>query len=216
MFPKINLDPTPFPNVAYTPMISIPAGGPCETLSPQDYSYISWFGIPVPDYSFAVEPETKERKIDDVMNRLRQGVESIQNSDIFRQFLMTMAKFHDYSIGNQILIMLQKPAATQVAGFYTWKDLGRFIKAGEKGIMILAPCFAPAGEYRWVRQGTEWAIRHVGDKFGVYLVRSAGAEVVPATLLEPLHASRRQAEGFLQSQGAMRGEERAWPQLISR
>jgi hypothetical protein len=70
-------------------------------------------------------------------------VESIQQSDQFRLFLSTMGKFHDYSIGNMILIMLQKPQATHVAGFNTWKELGRYVKAGEKGIAILAPVMPP-------------------------------------------------------------------------
>ncbi len=117
----------------------------CERISPRDYHLLSWVGSPVPDYSFAVEPETKERKIDDVLKRLKGGVDSIQQSETFRKFLLTMSKFHDYSIGNLILIMLQKPEATRVAGFNTWKDLGRWVKKGEKGIAILAPCMPPKG-----------------------------------------------------------------------
>jgi uncharacterized membrane protein (UPF0127 family) len=117
----------------------------CERVSPGDYKLISWVGAPVPDYSFAVEPETKERKIDEVLKRLKEGVDGIQQSDNFRNFLLTMAKFHDYSIGNLILIMLQKPNATRVAGFGTWRDLGRWVKKGEKGIAILAPCMPPKG-----------------------------------------------------------------------
>jgi uncharacterized membrane protein (UPF0127 family) len=117
----------------------------CERVSPGDYKLISWVGAPVPDYSFAVEPETKERKIDEVLKRLKEGVDGIQQSDNFRSFLLTMAKFHDYSIGNLILIMLQKPNATRVAGFTTWKHLGRWVKTGEKGIAILAPCMPPKG-----------------------------------------------------------------------
>ncbi|MDD5510464.1 MAG: ArdC-like ssDNA-binding domain-containing protein [Dehalococcoidales bacterium] len=208
-YPNIRYRVSHYPNIHYTPsMVSLPTGDPCQSVRPQDFPFISWFGIPMPDYSFAVEPETRERKLDDVMNRLRQGVESIQNSDVFRQFLMTMAKFHDYSIGNQILIMLQRPAATQVAGFNTWRDLSRSVKAGEKGIMILAPCFAPGGESRWIRHDTEWAIRRVGERYGVYLVRSGGADVVPPTLLQPLYDTRGQAERYLHTQGAMKGEER--------
>ncbi len=118
----------------------------CERISPRDYSLLSWVGAPVPDYSFAVESETKERKIDDVLKRLKEGVDGIQQSDNFRQFLLTMSKFHDYSIGNLILIMLQKPDATRVAGFSTWKDLYRWVKKGEKGIAILAPCMPAKGK----------------------------------------------------------------------
>jgi len=117
----------------------------CERISPRDYSLLSWVGVPVPDYSFTVEPETKERKIDDVLKRLKEGVDGIQQSENFRTFLVTMSKFHDYSIGNLILIMLQKPEATRVAGFSTWKDLYRWVKKGEKGIAILAPCMPPKG-----------------------------------------------------------------------
>lgn len=115
----------------------------CEKISPRDYHLLSWVGAPVPDYSFSVEPETKERKIDDVLKRLKEGVDGIQQSENFRTFLLTMSKFHDYSIGNLILIMLQKPDATRVAGFSTWKDLYRWVKKGEKGIAILAPCMPP-------------------------------------------------------------------------
>ena len=119
--------------------------GVCETVSPQYYNLLRWVGAPVPDYSFAIEPETKERKIDEVLKTLKEGVDGIQQSENFRKFLITMAKFHDYSIGNLILIMIQKPNATRVAGFGTWKDLGRWIKKGEKGIAILAPCMPPKG-----------------------------------------------------------------------
>jgi len=117
--------------------------GTCEIVRPRHYSLVSWFNAPVPDYSFAIEPETRERKIDDVLRRLKSGVDSIQESENFREFLLTMSKFHDYSIGNLILIMLQKPDATRVAGFTTWKDLGRYVRKGEKGIAILAPCMPP-------------------------------------------------------------------------
>ncbi|MDP4280426.1 MAG: DUF192 domain-containing protein [Dehalococcoides mccartyi] len=115
----------------------------CEKISPRDYHLLSWVGTPVPDYSFSTEPETKERKIDDVLKRLKEGVDGIQQSENFRTFLLTMSKFHEYSIGNLILIMLQKPDATRVAGFSTWKDLYRWVKKGEKGIAILAPCMPP-------------------------------------------------------------------------
>ena len=88
--------------------------------------------------------EATENKVEGILKQLKAGVESIQQSDQFRLFLSTMGKFHDYSIGNMILIMLQKPQATHVAGFNTWKELGRWVKSGEKGIAILAPVFPPA------------------------------------------------------------------------
>jgi hypothetical protein len=53
--------------------------------------------------------------------------------------LGTMARFHNYSFGNILQIARQRPTATRVAGFSAWKELGRFVKRGEKGIQILAP-----------------------------------------------------------------------------
>lgn len=113
---------------------------PCDLLLSQDYDVLGFFDIPVPDYSFAMEPEEKGRKIDEILKKLKENIDSLIDSEYFRNFLTTMSKFHNYSIGNLILIAFQKKDATQVAGFYTWKDLGRFVKKGEHGIAILAPC----------------------------------------------------------------------------
>ena len=99
--------------------VSFSKAAECEIVRPRHYDLISWVGAPVPDYSFAIEPEVKERKIDVVLKRLREGVSEIQYSDNFREFLLTMSKFHDYSIGNLILITIQRPDATRVAGFRT-------------------------------------------------------------------------------------------------
>ena len=51
-----------------------------------------------------------------------------------------MAQFHNYSWNNQLLIAMQCPTATRVAGFHTWRKMNRFVRKGEKGITILAPC----------------------------------------------------------------------------
>jgi N-terminal domain of anti-restriction factor ArdC len=55
------------------------------------------------------------------------------------QYLGVMARFHNYSVRNQILISLQRPQATHVAGYGCWRNMGRQVKRGEKGIAILAP-----------------------------------------------------------------------------
>ena len=118
-----------------------------DLIPPQYHDMVGFINEPLSEYSLiaefspAVELEAGEKKIDAVMKQLKAGVEGIQDSYQFRLFLTTMSKFHDYSIGNQILIMLQKPEATRVAGFNTWKDMGRWVKTGEKGIAILAPVF---------------------------------------------------------------------------
>ena len=60
-------------------------------------------------------------------------------SERLTSLLKTMARFHRYSLHNVCLIMAQCPTATRVAGFHTWRTLGRFVRKGEKGIAILAP-----------------------------------------------------------------------------
>ncbi|GAI23445.1 unnamed protein product, partial [marine sediment metagenome] len=123
---------------------TIPGG---EPIPPEYRDLIGFISEPLPEYSLAVLPAIEvaegERKIDVVLRQLKDGVENIQDSSRFRLFLTTMAKFHDYSIGNLILIAIQKPGATHVAGFVTWKDLGRWVKKGERGISILAPVMPP-------------------------------------------------------------------------
>ena len=61
------------------------------------------------------------------------------HSETLRNYLAAMARFHRYSLHNLILIVSQRPNATRVAGFHTWKQLGRNVRKGAKGIMILAP-----------------------------------------------------------------------------
>lgn len=67
-------------------------------------------------------------------------------SEKLQDYLRTMAKFHHYSWGNVFLILIQKPTATHVAGFNKWKELGRWVKKGESGIVILAPVLRRVGD----------------------------------------------------------------------
>ena len=60
-------------------------------------------------------------------------------SETLQQYLKAMGRFHRYSVGNAILIQLQKPDAAHVAGFRAWQKLGRHVKKGEHGIAIMAP-----------------------------------------------------------------------------
>src|SRR6187399_643960 len=61
------------------------------------------------------------------------------HSESLTALLTTMARFHRYSWHNVWLIASQCPTATRVAGFHTWRTMGRFVRKGEKGIAILAP-----------------------------------------------------------------------------
>jgi hypothetical protein len=82
--------------------------------------------------------EEIKNKTNEAVSYLVAALESGQ-SDILTQYLNAMARFHNYSFGNIMLIARQKPQATNVAGIRTWNSLGRFVKRGEKGILILAP-----------------------------------------------------------------------------
>jgi hypothetical protein len=65
---------------------------------------------------------------------LREG-----HTEVLKRYLEAMGRFRKYSFTNCMLIFCQKPDATRVAGFHTWKSLGRYVKKGEKGVMIMAP-----------------------------------------------------------------------------
>jgi antirestriction protein ArdC len=79
------------------------------------------------------------------IEQLRQALEA-GHSERLKEYLAAMARFRRYSWGNVMLIASQKPNATHVAGFHAWRKLGRFVKKGEKGILILAPIIRKKAE----------------------------------------------------------------------
>src|SRR5437868_14988374 len=91
-------------------------------------------------------------KLEEIKNKTNEAVSylvaALQSgqSDVLTQYLNAMARFHNYSFGNIMLIARQKPQATNVAGIRTWNSLGRFVKRGEKGILILAPMIGRKGK----------------------------------------------------------------------
>ena len=82
--------------------------------------------------------EQVRRIANEAFDRLVGDVEA-GRSESLREYLRAMGRFHSYSLGNAILIHAQSPGASQVAGFWTWKRLGRCVKKGEHGIAIMAP-----------------------------------------------------------------------------
>ena len=79
------------------------------------------------------------------IEQLSQALEG-GHSEKLREHLAAMARFRRYSLHNVMLIASQKPTATHVAGFHAWHKLGRFVKKGEKGILILAPIIRKKAE----------------------------------------------------------------------
>jgi antirestriction protein ArdC len=82
--------------------------------------------------------EEAMKLVDDGIAALNEALKN-GHSETLSRFLATLARFHQYSLRNALLIALQMPEATQVAGFHTWRTLGRFVRKGERGIAILAP-----------------------------------------------------------------------------
>ena len=81
----------------------------------------------------------KREEMKELFKKIDDGVKAVFESESYKNCLRYMSKFTNYSAGNCILIMLQKPDASLVAAFGKWKELGRTINKGEKGIAILAP-----------------------------------------------------------------------------
>ena len=87
--------------------------------------------------SYAEKPTNK---VADIVKKLEDGVKQLMDSDKYRSYLDTVAKFHSYSVNNCILIAMQRPDASYVAGYTAWRDkFHRQVKHGEKGITIIAP-----------------------------------------------------------------------------
>ena len=90
---------------------------------------------------FELTGTTPDERLKELTEKLEQGVSEIFTSGRYAEYLSAMSKFHTYSFGNVMLILMQNPAASHVAGFHTWKkDFGRNVKAHESGLKILAPC----------------------------------------------------------------------------
>lgn len=83
---------------------------------------------------------TEKQRVQELTDKLEQGLQDLFNSDSYRNYLSTMSKFHNYSFNNTLLIAMQKPDATLVAGYKAWqKNFERHVNKGEKAIRILAP-----------------------------------------------------------------------------
>ena len=86
------------------------------------------------------EKQTNKERLKDITDSIEKGIQELFQSDKYAQYLRTMSRFHKYSVNNTMLIYMQKPDATLVAGFNKWRDqFERNVMKGEKGIKIIAP-----------------------------------------------------------------------------
>ena len=86
------------------------------------------------------DAKTEKQKVKEITDKLEEGLKELFESEKYKNYLSTMSKFHNYSFNNTLLIALQRPDASLVAGYQAWqKNFNRHVKRGEKGIRILAP-----------------------------------------------------------------------------
>ena len=95
---------------------------------------------PRPVIPIVLTSEKPADKLKEITDRLEQGIKEMFDSERYKEYLRVMSKFHNYSFNNTLLIAMQKPDASLVAGFQSWKNnFKRNVVKGEKGIKILAP-----------------------------------------------------------------------------
>lgn len=86
------------------------------------------------------EKQNQKERLKEITDSIETGIKELFESDKYKSYLQTMSRFHKYSLNNTLLISMQKPDATLVAGFNKWRDgFSRYVKKGEKGIKIIAP-----------------------------------------------------------------------------
>ena len=84
--------------------------------------------------------ENRKDQLREITGSIEQGIQALFQSDRYQEYLRVMSHFHNYSLNNTLLIAMQRPDATLVAGYKKWIDqFGRNVRKGEKGIKILAP-----------------------------------------------------------------------------
>lgn len=115
-------------------------------------------------------------KISEAVKNIKEGVQEVFTSDKYMEFLRFMAKFHQYSYRNSILIFKQKPDASYVAGFKAWQNMGYSVLKGEKGIGIFAPMIIKEKSER-VRK----------DKNGTDILNVKGEPEIEQTETDRLH-----------------------------
>ena len=95
---------------------------------------------PQPVIPINLTAEKPAEKLKEITDRLEQGITELFDSERYKEYLRVMSKFHNYSFNNTLLITMQKPDASLIAGFTAWKNqFQRNVKKGEKGIKIIAP-----------------------------------------------------------------------------
>ena len=117
-------------------------------------------------------------KINESITALCAETDAAKQNETYRAWLRTLSRFYSYSFNNWLLIYTQRPDATRVAGFQTWKSLGRFVKKRERGIRIFAPILRRVEEEK--NGITEQVSRPVGFRsIAVFALEQTDGEPLP-------------------------------------
>ncbi|MCR5230380.1 MAG: ssDNA-binding domain-containing protein [Solobacterium sp.] len=127
-----------------------------------------------------------------ISEQLQKGVRDVYESGRYKNYLKTMSRFHGYSASNCILIFMQKPDASYVAGYQTWKNqFQRFVRKGEKGIRIIAPARIHAEE--------EEEVRLVFRTVSVFDISQTEGEPLPSYMNAELEGEVDDYDSFLEA-----------------
>jgi len=133
---------------------------------------------------------SKEPKVNELLAKLKEGVQGVYTSDAWKAVLHVQSRFHNYSFGNSLLIYMQCPTATRVAGYDTWKKLGRQVVKGAKGIRIMAP-----HTYKVKNEQGEDVTKTGFHQTSVFDISQTTGEAIP-TLCEELREDTQSLRDF--------------------
>jgi antirestriction protein ArdC len=117
----------------------VPVGGQFAAESKTEPTLTLGTVAPAAETVFTKRYDTLDEKVAAFHDELEKHVADLADDENWTRYLVTMSKFHRYSLFNQLLITLQRPDASKVAGYRKWQELGRQVNKGEKGISIFAP-----------------------------------------------------------------------------
>lgn len=98
----------------------------------------------------------KQEKMQAALNRIEEGLATINTDEDWLNYLSFQSKFYNYSFRNAMLIYAQNPEASYVKGYRAWNELGRYVKKGAKGLAILAPCFKKVEDFKEPENKSEY------------------------------------------------------------
>ncbi len=116
----------------------VPVGGQFATEARSEATGVA-LAPPAAETVFTKRYDTLDEKVQAFHDELEQQVSALADDENWQHYLNTMSRFHHYSMYNQLLIYLQRPDATRVAGYRKWEELDRHVMKGQKGISIFAP-----------------------------------------------------------------------------